>query len=374
MAIQYVEIRNVNREVIGIIDTAQSIIWHTTYKGVGDFEIYVQATPKNFELLAVDNYVTRIDTDDIGIIDKVQVNYSVTNGRMIVASGKFAKSILNRRHIYNLNGKRNIPTILTGNVEQAVRQVVNDNAINCLFDESRNIAELELGALANLPETIVDDNGTATQKQVSYENLLDYTEGVLAEYILAAKVVLSEENKLQYLIYKGIDRSVDNTEGNAPVIFSQDFDNLLESVYEFSKESEKNTALIGGEGEGLERFYTLYASTETGLKRRETFIDASSISKDYEDENRDERTYTDEEYKKVLNSQGKQTLAELKPIETFSGAINLTNGQFILNRDFYLGDLVTIQDSAIGKYINARVVDVIEAQDENGYSVSVQYE
>lgn len=374
MAIQYVEIRDVNREVIGIIDTAQSIIWRTTYKGVGDFEIYVQATPKNFELLAVDNYVTRIDTDDIGIIDKAQVNYSVTKGRMIVASGKFAKSILNRRHIYNLNGKRNIPTILTGNVEQAVRQVVNDNAINCLFDESRNIAELELGALANLPETIVDDNGTATQKQVSYENLLDYTEGVLAEYILAAKVVLSEENKLQYLIYKGIDRSVDNTEGNAPVIFSQDFDNLLESVYEFSKEGEKNTALIGGEGEGLERFYTLYASTETGLKKRETFIDASSISKNYEDENRDERTYTDEEYKKVLNSQGKQTLAELKPIEAFSGAINLTNGQFILNRDFYLGDLVTIQDNAIGKYINARVVEVIEAQDENGYSVSVQYE
>ena len=43
MAIEYVEIRNTNAEVIGIIDAAQSIIWHSVYFGVGDFEIYTKA-------------------------------------------------------------------------------------------------------------------------------------------------------------------------------------------------------------------------------------------------------------------------------------------------------------------------------------------
>ena len=37
--ISYVEILNTERELIGIIDTAKSIIWHSVYFGVGDFEI-----------------------------------------------------------------------------------------------------------------------------------------------------------------------------------------------------------------------------------------------------------------------------------------------------------------------------------------------
>ena len=47
MAIEYVEIRDESRNIVGIIDTAQSIIWHSVYNGVGDFEIYAQATEKH---------------------------------------------------------------------------------------------------------------------------------------------------------------------------------------------------------------------------------------------------------------------------------------------------------------------------------------
>lgn len=374
MSIEYVEIRDINRSIIGIIDTAQSIIWHTKYNGVGDFEIYTRSSLLTFNLLKEGNYVTRIDTDEIGIIEKVSVTFSARNGRMIIASGRFAKSILDRRHIYKLSGKTNTATILNGNVEKAIRSLVQDNAISCSFDNKRNISSLELGSFANLPEIIVDENGIATQKQVSYENLLEYTDSVLEEYNLSAKVILSDAKKLQYVIYKGADRSTENTEGNEPIIFSQEFDNLLESNYALLTESEKNVALIGGEGEGLDRFYSLVAGSETDLNRRETFVDASSISIKYKDENGEEKTYSDAEYQKLLNSQGKQNLSEMKKVETFNGSINITDGQFVLNRDFYLGDIVTIQDNGIGKYINARITEITEAQDENGYSVSIDYE
>lgn len=374
MAIEYVEIRDANRSIIGIIDTAQSIIWHSTYKSVGDFEIYVQATQKHVDLLKVGNYVTRIDADDVGVIETLSVTFSAQNGRMIIASGRFAKSILDRRHIYNLSGNTNNATILSGNVEQAVRSLVKNNAINCTFDSKRNIAALELGQLANLPEIIIDDDGQPTQKQVTFENLLKYTDSVLDEYNLSAKVILSDEKKLQFVVYKGTDRSTDNTDGNEPIIFSQEFDNLLESNYALLTAEEKNVALVGGEGEGLARFYSLVAGAQADLNRRETFIDASSISKQYKDENEIEKTYTDAEYAQVLNSQGKQSLAELKQVETFNGSINITNGQFVLNRDFFLGDIVTIQDNLLGKYINPRVTETTEAQDENGYSVSINFE
>jgi hypothetical protein len=44
-----------------------------------------------------------------------------------------------------------------------------------------------------------------------------------------------------------------------------------------------------------------------------------------------------------------------------------------LGVNFDLGDLITIQDNQIGLYINTRVIEVTEVQDENGYNVNVVY-
>ena len=46
----------------------------------------------------------------------------------------------------------------------------------------------------------------------------------------------------------------------------------------------------------------------------------------------------------------------------------------VRGRDFALGDIVTIQDNNIGVYVNARIREAIEVQDENGYSVEVIYQ
>ena len=69
MSIEYVEIRDESTTLRGIVDTAQSIIWHSVYFGVGDFEIYVKASPELVELLQVGNLVTRPDDLEVGIID-----------------------------------------------------------------------------------------------------------------------------------------------------------------------------------------------------------------------------------------------------------------------------------------------------------------
>ena len=375
MSIEYVEIRDANTDIIGIIDDAASIIWHSVYFGVGDFEIYTKLTPDSIALLRDNYYVTRPDRDDIGIVEKISTTYDQQKGVMIVASGRLAKSILDRRLIYNLSGNTNTATVLRGNVEAEVRKVVQNNAISCAFDSKRNIGILELGALANIEQRIVDDNGTAAQKQVSYENLLQYTDGVLEEYGLAARVVLDKERrKLQYIVYQGKDLSVDNTSGGIPVIFSQEFDNLSASTYSLDTTQEKNTALIGGEGEGLERFYSLLAGTEAGLQRREIWVDASSISKTYKADDETDQTYTDTEYTAMLVVQGKQTIASLVKVEAFDGTIDITNGNYVYGRDFTLGDIVTVQDNAIGKYANVRIREITEAQDENGYKIEAVYQ
>lgn len=375
MAIEYVEIRDSSREIIGIVDVFSSIIWHSVWFGVGDFEIYAPRTLQSFELLKIGNYVSRNDTDDIGIIERVEYTTSIDNGKMVTATGRFAKSILDRRLIYNLSGKVNKATVLRGRVENAARVLVLNNAIDCSFDARRDINFLELGANANIPAIIVDEQGQAADKQVSYQNLLEYTDGLLEEYGLSAKIILNDDTKkLQYIVKEGIDRSMNNTAGLDAVIFSRDYDNLSASDYSLDTTPLKNVALIGGEGEGTGRFYALLAPAIGGLERRELFVDASSLSQTYKDESEEEHTYTDAEYKAMLITQGKQSLAPLIEAETFSGTIVTTAGNYLLNRDFALGDIVTVQENSIGVYIDVRIKEVTEVQDENGYTVNAVYE
>lgn len=370
MAIDYVEIRDVSTTLLGIVDTAKSVIWHSVYYGVGDFEIYTQATHAAVELLQAGRLVTRPDDLEVGIIEKINISNDQQDGMMITAAGRFAKSILERRLIYNLSGTVNTPAILRGNVETEVRRIIAENAINCPFDARRNIPQLALGNVAGLPQIIVDENGAAAQKQVSYQNLLAYTDELLQEYGLGSTVIMDEDaGKLRYVVYSGIDRSWDNAAGNDPVVFSKDFDNLTSSSYEYDETPEKNFALIGGEGEGVERYYAAVAGTHTGLQRRELWVDASSLNRTYKDENNVEYTYSDSEYSAMLHAAGTQQLGASKTAEHFSGAIDIKNSRWEYNRDFALGDIVTTQDEDLGKYINAQLLEILEVQDENGYSI-----
>lgn len=458
--IDFVEIKNTDRVTVGIIDTANSIIWKSVYFGVGDFEIYARATLQSVRLLQKGFYVTRQDNDDVGIIEHVNFTFDMQNGYMVTATGQFAKSILGRRLIYKLNGNVNDTTILRGNVEIAVRQLVKDNAIQCPFDSRRDIPVLGLAGLNNLPYTIVDSAGNAAQKQVTYQNLLTYTDSVLKEYGLASKLIYNNSNKmLLYSVYEGTDRSTDNTAGNEAIIFSVDYDNLVSSNYDNDETSYRNTALIGGAGEGLERFYTLLTDDSSGLQLREMFVDAASQHRtvkasslqaaypsgsfvgldfvvggviyatlqtdltteyslstlqdkfptgsvsgtsfvvggviyatavygkdntyvltelgykamlDVDDKDGDYK-YTDNIYTQTLNQEGQKKLKDYITKETFTGEINATFGRWIYGRDYFLGDIVTVQDNQIGKYVNVRIAEVTEVQDENGYSVNVVF-
>lgn len=390
--IDYVEIRGkADREVIGIIDTAKSIIWKSVYYGVGDFEIYAAATPENIAMLVEGNYVTRTNNYECGIIEHIEKTENKEDGKMIVASGRFIKSILDRRVVFSalFSGSGNdyiwycAASVLKGNVESAVRKLVYDNAINAVGSRG------EVGSYRNIPEiywtekdvsgvtdkiVTEDDDGTTSDadKQVTYKNLLEYTDGVLQEYSCGAKMWLDRDLlKFRYMVFKGVDRSRDSAT-HEPIIFSTEFDNLLSTNYTLDTSTYKTTALIGGEGEGTDRKCAFVNAWYQGLERRETFVDASSISSTYR-EGDEEKAYSLDVYRKMLEAQGRQTIADLQKVETFDGEIDLTNSNLVYGKDFNLGDLITVEDKDMGKYINARIVTVTEVQDDDGYKIEIDY-
>lgn len=373
--IEYLEVRNSNREIIGILDDFQSIIWETNYYSTGAFEVYLQAVPQYINVLQIGNYVTRPDDENIGIIENINVEYSEEFGKMIAASGRFAKSILDRRIIYNASGnttgKLSIsPVISSGLVETAVRKLVTDHIISSP-QTARNISFITLGELQGITKKIVDESGKNTQVQTSFGNLLEYTDEMLHSYELGAKMVFDRETlQLKYTVYEGKDRSRNNTQNNLPIIMSQEYDNFFSSKYEKNTTQIKNTALIGGEGEGADRFCTMIGINAIGLNRREVWIDASAQSKTYE-VNGEQKQYTDDEYLALLKSAGTQTIADYQTTEIYDGELNIN--ALTYKTDFNVGDIITVEDNELNIYINPRIIAVIENQNESGYSISISY-
>lgn len=373
--IEYLEVRNSNREIIGILDDFQSIIWETNYYSTGAFEVYLRAVPQYINVLQIGNYVTRPDDENIGIIENINVEYSEEFGKMIAASGRFAKSILDRRIIYNASGnttgKLSIsPVISSGLVETAVRKLVTDHIISSP-QTARNISFITLGELQGITKKIVDESGKNTQVQTSFGNLLEYTDEMLHSYELGAKMVFDRETlQLKYTVYEGKDRSRNNTQNNLPIIMSQEYDNFFSSKYEKNTTQIKNTALIGGEGEGADRFCTMIGINAIGLNRREVWIDASAQSKTYE-VNGEQKQYTDDEYLALLKSAGTQTIADYQTTEIYDGELNIN--ALTYKTDFNVGDIISVEDNELNIYINPRIIAVIENQNESGYSISISY-
>lgn len=373
--INYVEIRaqdDANNseligDVIGIIDAADSIIWHSKYYGVGEFEIYTPATSQALDILKIGNYVTTPESEEVGIIDVVKTSRSESEGLMIAASGRFAKSLLDRRHIYYIDDEyRNVPKVLSegDNVETAVRELVADNAMDCPFNSNRDIPQLKLAPPSYIPFVFAED------KQTACDNLLEFTDSVLQEYEMSARIILDAgEKRLRYKCFVGTDR----TEGENPVVFSSDFDNLFDTEYSQNNEATKNCAILGGAGQDAEKFYTTLEGTATGLDRREMFVDASSINKTYK-EGTVEREYSDAKYANMLRSKGKEEISQRKREVSFTGEIDTQNSQFKYNVDYFIGDLVVIQDNELKKHATVRITEVTEVEDDNGYSITLKYE
>lgn len=374
--IEYVEVYDKTTfRMLGVVDVFSSVIWHTCYYSTGDFEIYCPETESNVSLLEIGRWVKVYGKDTVGMIESVQTTFDAQEGRMLVVTGRMASAILDRRIVYKrpikaTGEQSNIvyPTIINGNVQNAIRSLINDCFISP-EDTQRKYSGLavEIGDVSSA--VLTGDDGKPAERQITYKGLLEYVESLLQEYNLGAKVIF-KNSKLCYYLYVG---------KNNPMIFSTEFDNLTSSEHTESDTEYKNVALVAGEEERNEDDSTkrqttlIFGSQFSGLERREVYIDASSVSKTYEDDNGNEQTYDDATYQSMLRSYGKNELAGMKKINSVSGVINITTTGYEIGKEISLGDIVKIQDARKGVFVETRILEATEVQDENGYSLDLVY-
>lgn len=277
------------------------------------------------------------------IIEKRNIVTSA-EGNKITVSGRSIETILARRIVWIQTNSR------TGETAEAfIRRLINENAINPA-DPKRKIPKLKLGALKGFKETI--------DKQVTGDNLLKAIIGICQTYEYGFKITMDNEGYLIFDLYKGEDRSYSQSV-NPYVIFSDDFDNIINTEYEYDETNIANVALIGGEGEGVDRKYQSIGNS-AGLDRYELFVDAKDISSNNSE-------ISIEDYNNLLLERGNEKIAENKLVESYSGEVETTL-TYAYKEDYDLGDIVQIiNEYEIGTA--PRIIEVIESENENGYRV-----
>ena len=346
-------------ELVGIIDGCTSVIWNTSYSDIGDFEMYLEASEENIELLQKKRYVVRSEDVSVNngittykkvmIIKNIGIITDEETGDFLNVSGRELKFILHSRIVWK-------QTDMTGTAENAIRRLVTENAISP-DDSKRVLPNLILDAAVGLKDDI--------DKQVTGDYLDQAVIDICKNYEYGWDVYI-EDQKMKLKVYTGTDRSYRQTE-RPYVVFSDDFENLYNTTYEMKTEEYANTTLIGGEGEGVERVYTTVGNEKEGLERFETFTDARDISSNEGTE--DEIPL--ETYILLLQERGKENLSGMGLTEGFSGEV-ISDAAFRFEVDFFLGDTVTV----INKYGICRdvmVLSVVESEDETGAKLLPQF-
>lgn len=317
---------------IGIIDAYTSIIWTKRYFACGDFELYLPVS--HLDILAIGNYIYRLDDDAIMFIENIEITTDSEVGNFLRVSGRSAECLLAKRIIWN-------QTTFSGTVENLIYKLIRENAVSPT-DANRVIPLLTIGESQNYAETI--------EKQITGTNLLDAIIELCTTYQYGFKFTL-QDGQFVFSLYKG---------KQTEVVFSPEFDNLINTSYQRNTSEYANVALVAGEGEGASR-KTCPVGNASGLDRSEIYVDARDLSTDSEE------PISDEEYDAILIERGSEKIAEHTVTEGFEGNAE-PSGTYDYKTDWNLGDIVQVVNE-YGMAGNPRIVEIIESEDENGYSI-----
>lgn len=339
---------NKSLDVIAIVDVYESIIWTERYYEYGDFELYTAMTQDILNYIKTDNYIQRVGSDRVMIIEEIRIDTDSDTGNHITVTGRSLASILDRRVVWS-------QTTISGNLQNGLKKLINENII------SPSKEERKISNFIFKDSTDSQITGLTVEAQYTGDNLYDVISKVCEEKSVGFKVSLNENKQFVFELYAGADRSYEQT--NYPyVVFSPNFDNIVNSNYLESKENLKNVALVGGEGEGTARKY-LAIGNASGLDRRELFVDARDISSEGEDG----QTLTTEQYNELLKQRGNEYLADYTDLVSFEGAVE-TNIMYKYGVDFFDGDIVQIANE-YGHEAKVRILEVVISENEEGNSV-----
>ncbi|GAK09635.1 siphovirus ReqiPepy6 Gp37-like family protein [Geomicrobium sp. JCM 19038] len=232
---------------------------------------------------------------------------------------------------------------ITANAETVMKHYIRNNLT--APDEH----ERHKGSRQKEQVVVANDQGRGrrVQWQASYKKLDEELERMSTLSGLGWLCHLDyDQRKWVMEVYEGRDLTAGQTE-NPPVIFSPEFDSVGEQEFLDSILDYATVCYVAGQGEGAERRIVVVGDGD-GLDRVEEFVDARDVEEEVEDEETGEMVPRPvEEIEEQLYQRGEERLTEKARKQSFTCQI-LTESPFQYERDWNLGDIVTVQNRKWG--------------------------
>lgn len=341
------QITNTIFEQIGDLSKFTSIILPDAFNGYGNFELWAPIIDDNSELLKKDN-ILWAGGENAYIIEVVKSTVDKKGEKSYHIKGRSLERLLCDRIIWGGYTK-------SGYASTIMYDIVDKNCINPTNSNRKlpwlvNAKDLHLG-------------NQISQYQKTGGEVYDALTNLASDSDIGFSIIFDpRNNQLVFEVRAGADRTVDNTSGNDPVVFSTDLEDILSSSYYSNNEDEKTMCLVQGEDSGSSRkSETVGAVNGAGYNRRELYVDARDLQSEVYNEDGTTTSLTDAQYRATLVQRGKEKLAEHVATETFDAQIRqFGNVQYEFGVDYVKGDKVTVIDKQLMIQVSARITSVEE--------------
>lgn len=337
-----------------ILENFDSFIWTDRFCGYGDFELITRDIFGTLNKLIGGQYLYLKESKHIMVLEDLDINEDPENGDLLILKGRSLESILDRRIVWDQTSfKTDV------NFQDTIEQILNDNAINPIVSD-RQITKLNFEASIDPIITALTLN-----KQFYGEFIYDVIVDLCKSKNIGFKIELDANRLFVFKLYAGTDRSYGQFV-NRNVVFSKNFDNLLNSQYKESTIPLKTVALVAGE-KGVGNLRTIREVPQSGggtdLDRREMFVDAQGVTRNVSGQT----PLTDDEYNDLLDQKGTEELAKRTVLTSFEAQIDPTK-TYTLGVDFFMGDIVQIVDD-YGHEKKSRITEIIHFHDKSGSGI-----
>ena len=321
-------------ELAGLVESFEYLRWTRRYNRCGSFEVKAIATEENLALLVLGNILWLSTDEEAGIIEYVEM--SRDEQEIITVSGQFATSYLSRRIIWNTE-------TLNDTLSDCVGQLLQNHIIN------PSDADRKMDFLHYINDNITEPVST----QISFRNLMDAITGLCEASDVGVKTVFDPTAKtFTVRLYEG---------AVSQAVFAEEYENLTSQILTQSVVDYSNVALIGGEGEGVNRVFETTGSG-AGVDRREIFVDAKDLrSEDFPGG-----------YTAALLFRGQSKLSEHIMTQSFDSTFN-PHGNLRYKIDFDLGQVVKVLSKRWGVTLETRITEIEETYDADGQSLDVVF-
>jgi len=348
---------NTEMEIIHFLDTYESLLWTERYYECGDFEIFSTVTDQLLSLFQPGYYLWSKESDEVMVVEDREISSDAEEGNRLTITGRSLESLLERRVVWG-------EAVLSGSLQDGVKKLIDENIISPTMEERK---------IENFIFEVSDDPKiTELTVDATYygETLYQVVSTLCKNNGIGFRIRLTEDFKFAFSLYAGQDRSYDQIE-NPYVVFSPQFENIINSNYLESTKLLKTVAFVAGAGDNATRTTMAVPAVEgeklSGVERREVFVDAGGVNKETEG-----KTLSDEEYKAQLKQKAMEYFTDNCETRAFEGKMETTR-TFQYGVDFFKGDIVQIANE-YGVEAKTRIVELVISQDANGLEVYPTFE